>query len=122
VLAGQRARPVGRRLGGNLDDDPVGAESARLRRLGRTAGDHTERAPVEDVLGPEQQAERAVPAQRVMLVGQHAETPRARPGGQAQGTLDGPAAALEEVAAGREGGGGEDDQHQDNDEDPPRVR
>lgn len=45
-----------------------------------------------------------------MLVRQHAETPRPRPGGRAQGALNGPAAALKQVAAGREGGGGEDDQ------------
>jgi hypothetical protein len=77
VLAVQRAGTVGRRLGGHLDDDPVGADGDRLRRFGRTAGDHTERAPVEDVLGPQQQPERAVPAQRVVLVGQHAEPPRA---------------------------------------------
>jgi hypothetical protein len=45
-----------------------------------------------------------------MLVGQHAEAPRTRPGGPAQGALDGPAAALKQEAAGSEGGGGEDDQ------------
>jgi hypothetical protein len=77
VLAVQRAGTVSRRLGRHLDNDPVGADGGCLRRFGRTAGDHTERAPVEDVLGPQQQPERAVPAQRVVLVGQHAEPPRA---------------------------------------------
>jgi cob(I)alamin adenosyltransferase len=122
VLAGRRAGVIGRGRGGNLDDDPVRAEGDRVGRVRRTAGDHAERAPVEDVLGPEQHAERAVPAQRVVLVGQHAKAPRARPGGPAQGALNGPAAPLEEVAAGGEGGGGEQDQHKDGGEDPYRVR
>jgi hypothetical protein len=51
-----------------------------------------------------------------VLVGKHAEAPPARACGLAQRALDGPAAALKEVAAGREDHGGEDNEHQDSGE------
>jgi cob(I)alamin adenosyltransferase len=121
VRARGQAQAVGLRLDRDLDDDAVRAEGRRLPRAGRPASDYLQRAPVEDVLRPQQHTERTVPAQRVMLVGKHAEAPRARARGLAQRALDRPAAALEEVAAGRENDSGEDDEHQDGGEQPYRV-
>jgi hypothetical protein len=113
---------AGRRRDGYLDDDAVRAEGDSLRWLRGTAGYHAQRAPVELVLGTQAHAERAVPAQRVMLIGQHAQPPGAGARRATQGALDGPAAALKKVAAGREDGGGEENEHQDGGEDPYRVR
>jgi hypothetical protein len=122
VSARRQAKAVGLRLDRYLDDDAASAERRGLRRAGRPAGDHMKRAPVENVLRPQQHAERAVPAQRVMLVGKHAEAPAARAPRLAQGALDGPAASLKQVAAGGEDDGSEDNEHQDGGKQPYRVR
>ncbi len=62
------------------------------------------------MLRTEQEAEGAVPGKRITRVRKNAQPPGAGCGGLAQGALDGPAAALKEIAAGREQGGGEDDE------------
>jgi hypothetical protein len=132
-----RAGRVGRRLGGHLHHDPAGAERRDLGLVGRAAGDHGQRPPLEDLLRAEQHAEGAVPVQLVTLIGEHAEPPaavtEAVPGQAdviglaggvkaAQRALDRPAAALEQEAAGGEDDGGDHEEHQERGKQPHRVR
>jgi len=132
-----RAGRVGRPLGGDLHHDPIRAERRDLGLVGRATGDHGQRPALEDLLRAEQHAKRAVPEQLVTLIGEHAEAPAAVPEavpGQPdvvglaghvqppQGALDGPAAPLEQEAAGGEQDGGGHQKHQERGEEPHRVR
>jgi hypothetical protein len=136
VAAVGRAGRVSRRLG-DLDHDPVGAERRDLGLVGRAAGHHRQRPALEHLLRAEQHAQRAIPVELVPLVGEHAQAPAAVPQsvpGQAhvvglaghvqaaQRALDGPAAPLEQEAAGGEHDGGGHEKHQERGEDPHRVR